>query len=343
MIGQCSAAIYLTQLTLPQTPEIWSSNIGSDMPSCPAVVNGIVYAFACNGNVYALNATNGSPIWTTEIATQTKSTIHSMLSSPTVAAGVLYVGSFESTKDIYALDASNGEIIWTYTTYSTATSSSSPSIVDGVLYVGANDWTVCAFSADITPIPTPTQTSTPKPTTAPTIAPTSAPVPTPTPTATPTPTPAPTTISAKAASGEVVNLPINGNITSAQISNVAIQTNQSTSIISFTVTGESGTQGYSNITIPKSTIPNGIAPTVYIGNQPAQNQGFTQDQNNYYVWYTTSFSTHQISIVFTTESSSTSNQSGGAPIEIIYGVIIGVIVAAATIAALAVLIKIKKR
>jgi hypothetical protein len=73
--------------------------------------------------------------------------------------------------------------------------------------------------------------------------------------------------------------------------------------VSFTVTGASGTTGFGNVTIPKSAVPYGTTPTIYIDGQPASNQGYTQDSNNYYVWYTTHFSTHQISIVFTAKSS----------------------------------------
>jgi N-acetylneuraminic acid mutarotase len=114
----------------------------------------------------------------------------------------------------------------------------------------------------------------------------------------------PTTVTATADSNATVNLTINGNITNTQMSNVTITTNQSntTTSVSFTVTGESGTTGFSNITMPKSAVPYGTAPTVYIDGQPAQNQGSTQDSSNYYVWYTTHFSTHQISIVFTSSS-----------------------------------------
>ena len=43
-------------------------------------------------------------------------------------------------------------------------------------------------------------------------------------------------------------------------------------------------------------------PSTLMG-QIASNQGYAEDANNYYVWYTTHFSTHQISIVFTASSS----------------------------------------
>ena len=51
---------------------------------------------------------------------------------------------------------------------------------------------------------------------------------------------------------------------------------------------------------------------MYIDGQPAQNQGYTQDNDNYYVWYTTHFSTHQISIVFTASSPNPTASHGGA-------------------------------
>jgi hypothetical protein len=84
------------------------------------------------------------------------------------------------------------------------------------------------------------------------------------------------------------------------VSNVTIATNQSatSTTVSFTVTGESGTTGFSNVTIPKTAVPYATAPTIYIDNQPAQDQGYTQDANNYYTWYTTHFSTHQVAIQF---------------------------------------------
>jgi hypothetical protein len=60
------------------------------------------------------------------------------------------------------------------------------------------------------------------------------------------------------------------------------------------------------VTIPKSAVPYGTTPTIYIDGQQASNQGYKQDTNNYYVWYTTNFSTHKVSIVFTTTSPSPS-------------------------------------
>lgn len=100
--------------------------------------------------------------------------------------------------------------------------------------------------------------------------------------------------------GSTVDLAINGNITSSQISNVTISTNQSaaTTIVSFTVTGQNGNTGFSNITIPINAVPYGTTPTIYVDGQPALYQGYAQDANNYYVWYTTNFSNHEILVLF---------------------------------------------
>jgi hypothetical protein len=160
---------------------------------------------------------------------------------------------------------------------------------------------------------------------------------------TPNPTPSPTTLPATTDNGAMVNLTISGNITDSQMSNVTISANQSATVttVSFNVTGEGGTTGFGNITIPKSEIPNTTTPTIYIDGQAASNQGFTQDTDNYYVWFTTHFSTHQISIVFAPASSSgTAAQSS--LLQVVYGVAIAVTVVATVVVVLRVVIKGKK-
>ena len=152
----------------------------------------------------------------------------------------------------------------------------------------------------IAPTPTPTSVPTTVPTAVPTANPTTSPTSAPTSTNKPSPTPSPTTIVATTGTGTKVNLEISGSITSSQISNITIATGSNETTVSLTATGPSGTTGFSNMTIPKSAVGQGTTPKIYIDNKIATNQGYTQDTNNYYVWYTTQFTTHQISIVFTT-------------------------------------------
>ena len=84
------------------------------------------------------------------------------------------------------------------------------------------------------------------------------------------------------------------------MSNMTITPHQTnaTTVVAFTITGEAGTTGFANITIAKSAIPYGTIPKVYIDGAEAANQGYTEDADNYYIWFTTHFSTHQVTIHF---------------------------------------------
>jgi hypothetical protein len=113
------------------------------------------------------------------------------------------------------------------------------------------------------------------------------------------------------------------------MSDITIATDQATTstTISFTVTGQSGTTGFGNITIPISAVTYGTTPTITIDGQTTSNQGYTQDANNYYVWYTTSFSTHTVSIVFTAPSPTASpTPAPGVPQGYIYGIVVVVVI-----------------
>ena len=147
-------------------------------------------------------------------------------------------------------------------------------------------------------MPSPTATAAPTSVPTPTRTPTAAPTPSPTPS--PSPAPLATTVKAATDNGAVVYLGISGNVTGSQMFNITIATNQSakSTTVSFAVTGEIGTTGFSNVTIPKSAVSYGTTPTTYIDNQLVQDQGYTQDAGNYYVWFTTHFSTHQVAIQF---------------------------------------------
>ncbi|HSV49836.1 MAG TPA: right-handed parallel beta-helix repeat-containing protein [Candidatus Acidoferrales bacterium] len=147
-------------------------------------------------------------------------------------------------------------------------------------------------------------------------------------TTTPTPTPS-ATVKATKEDGSKVNLGLGGNITNTQISDATISLNQTaqTITISLTVTGQSGNSGFCNLTIPKSSVYFGIAPTVLIDGQPAANQGFTENNQNFYVWFTTSFSTHQVAIRFTAQQSTTADNS-----LLWYGLIVVIVVLAIALA-----------
>jgi hypothetical protein len=78
-----------------------------------------------------------------------------------------------------------------------------------------------------------------------------------------------------------------------------IQSNETTRV-EFTITGIEGWMAFANITLTKQAVAYGRIPEVYIDNQLAQDQGYSQDDENFYVWFTTHLSTHRVEIVFRT-------------------------------------------
>jgi outer membrane protein assembly factor BamB len=230
--------------------------------STPALADGVIYVGTGDGYVWALNATIGTKRW----EFNTESTV---AASPAIANGIIYVSSCNGT--LYSLDASNGTELWKYDTSCPSGVFSSPAIANGICYVGLADGFYAFGNLSQTP---PTQ-------------PTSA-----------------WTLLVETQNGSTVNLIVNGNITSTQMSNIKIAVDKPSmsANITFKLEGEKGNMGFSNITIPKTEIPEETSPSVYIDNMLANNQGFTQNGNNYYVWFTTHFSIHQISILFTSKT-----------------------------------------
>ena len=239
-------------------------------------------------NIYALDEETGAKIWTYHMS--------GFVNGAVVVAGndVFLTGN---DRYIYALNAQTGCDVWKYMTGSGFMSS--PSIANGTVYVGSDDGSLYGIGGDTlsdAPNPTAKPTATPGPN-ANSFTHTkrfhstnihfSAP---PTPTLIPTP-PA------------YVGFEISGNITRlSNSSDVSLLTNQTTTKISFKVTGESGTFGFSNITIAKSRIPYSTTPVIYADNTIVPEQGYTQDANNYYVWYIVHFSTHHILIEFNSDA-----------------------------------------
>jgi hypothetical protein len=106
--------------------------------------------------------------------------------------------------------------------------------------------------------------------------------------------------------GGTVELTVNGNLTIFGDTMANVTANQSIhrTTVSFTVMGYSGTNCFGNITIPKSAVPYGTKPTVYINNNTVQDQNYTQDTNNYYIWFTPNFNEYlnALTIEFATTS-----------------------------------------
>ncbi|MCW4001478.1 MAG: PQQ-binding-like beta-propeller repeat protein [Candidatus Bathyarchaeota archaeon] len=310
---------------------VWIHVAGSSITGAPAVVDGKVYFGSWDHKLYCLDAKTGEAIWTYT----TGDTIAG--ASPAVANGKVYIGSYDHK--IYCLNANEGWVIWSYDTQTYV--GTSPAIANGIVYANSFDVLYAFVGSPGSPEPTPK--------TNPTTAATNSPSQENTPKQTPTPKPQsqPSTIQVATNTGALLNFTIKGNITGSQISSAVITTNQSakTTQLSFNLTGQSGTIGFSNITIPKNAASYGNSLAVFIDGQPAEQQGYAQDAVNYYVWYTTHFSSHQLSIIFSTDSANTTVSpevpwaQGFSLTQIIGGAAVGIVIVGIITALLVVVIR----
>jgi len=117
--------------------KVWEFGTSSPIDSSPAVVNGVVYVD--NGTLYALNASGGGQIWA-------DSGLEGA-SSPTVAGGTIYIGSYNG--NVYALAATSGTQQWAYSTGAAEVSEvgDAPVVANGVVYVGSDNDDLYALEA----------------------------------------------------------------------------------------------------------------------------------------------------------------------------------------------------
>ena len=279
------------------------SGYGTMAASFSAVADGVVYVGPSDGKLYALNATNGKTIWSFQTQLVWNNYTYAIGGSPAAVGNVVYFGAGNGC--LYALNTTTGLQLWNFTMPRFVGNGwaieSGPAVDNGEVFQGSFYGCLYAFGNSPAPTPAPTPTPTPSQTT--TATPTQTPSATakPTPTASPTPAATPNStsnIKTVNITGTDFVLTFGGNVTSLQVSNAALSTDQKTTEVSFSLTGQSGTEGFCNVTIPKNAVSGWSVPIVYVDNQKCENQGCTQDTNNYYAWFTTHFSTHNVSIVF---------------------------------------------
>jgi outer membrane protein assembly factor BamB len=137
---------------------LWTGAAGTAIAySSPAIANGVVYIGSWQGNLYAFDAAGVTgcsgtpktctPLWTAAMAGA------SIASSPTVVAGVVYVGG--TNDKLYAFDAAgvagcSGSPktcapLWTATTGGWI--EASPAVANGVVYIGSGNDLLYAFDA----------------------------------------------------------------------------------------------------------------------------------------------------------------------------------------------------
>ena len=96
-----------------------------------------------------------------------------------------------------------------------------------------------------------------------------------------------TTFLATTTSGSPVALTLDGNITSANLSQVMLQNSNGVYGISFDVSGIKGTVGVATLSIPKTDVPGGLVPQLLVNGNSTTIESFTQDNTSYNVTFST--------------------------------------------------------
>jgi eukaryotic-like serine/threonine-protein kinase len=139
----------------------WKFETGSRVTSSPAVHQGLVYFASYDGNIYAVDAKTGVKRWQFSSEGEHRFTgrhLHGSdpaaesmpdpfdfyLSSPTIVADSLYVGSGDG--HVYALDAASGALLWKFQTGDVV--HASPAVANGLVYVGSWDSYFYALDAN---------------------------------------------------------------------------------------------------------------------------------------------------------------------------------------------------
>ena len=138
----------------------WKFDSKGPISSSPAFDNGLVFISSLDGLVYAIDAATGQSKWTFATRGERRFTapgIHGAIprtermpdpfdvftSSPTVADGVVYIGSGD--QNVYALDATTGALRWTFATGDVV--HASPAVANGVVVIGSWDRNLYALDA----------------------------------------------------------------------------------------------------------------------------------------------------------------------------------------------------
>lgn len=112
--------------TEPETTvtELWRADIRGT--TAPVVAEDTVYVGADNGNLYAIDVSDGSERWQFETGQEIQST-------PAVADGTVYFGSNDGY--VYAVNAADGSEAWQYEAFDQV--ASSPVVRNDTVYIGS--------------------------------------------------------------------------------------------------------------------------------------------------------------------------------------------------------------
>jgi outer membrane protein assembly factor BamB len=138
----------------------WQRRTGGPVASTPAIAGDFLYVGSYDGKLYALDVRTGKPQWKFATGGERRFEAKGLhgwqpsnqtiadpfdvyLSSPVVAAGMVYFGSGDG--NVYALDALSGALKWQFKTGDVV--HASPAYADGTVFIGSFDSYLYALDA----------------------------------------------------------------------------------------------------------------------------------------------------------------------------------------------------
>jgi polyvinyl alcohol dehydrogenase (cytochrome) len=145
----------------------WVFTTESDVSATPTVSGGVVYFPDWGGNLYAVEASSGTLLWSHKVSQYDGMAGAVSRTSPVINGNMLIIGDHRGTVEahaganIIAVNRSNGDLIWKtqVETHSAAIITGSPLVYNNVVYVGVSSfeeafadqpgYTCCSFRGSI--------------------------------------------------------------------------------------------------------------------------------------------------------------------------------------------------
>jgi outer membrane protein assembly factor BamB len=111
---------------------LWTTDVSNRKLHAPTIADGTVFVSSSDSNLYAVDESSGSLLWTFEEPAGDSGWSDDLFGGPTVHEGTVYIGSTDS--NLYALDGETGESGWTFSD-GDSIMATAPTVVGDTLFV----------------------------------------------------------------------------------------------------------------------------------------------------------------------------------------------------------------
>ena len=137
-VGSGAGTLYAFDATTGAA--LWSAPVTAAINAAPAVSGSNVYVTSADGKLWAFDTTTGVASWGSPITLTGTSN-----SAPTVAGGIVYVGT---TTNVYAIDAANGAVDWTQAPALGSFTATSAAVANGTVVFTSSTGRIVAYQAN---------------------------------------------------------------------------------------------------------------------------------------------------------------------------------------------------